>query len=244
MARMRVSAMLLALALAGCASTGDTVVGPNHYTPLPAHGKDRIDGRYGNMFYYTDDDVELIGRTLWGEARSQDDDEMRAVANVVVNRLLDGRWGSTIREVIMFPFAFSCHNPRDRNRRKMMLVTTADPDFVRAMAIAREVLEGRSRRSVRDHSNGATHYHASYVRPRWANRSMVVARFDAHIFYSGVQDTRWEVADATGSFRRDLKRPTTRHHAKMKRHDRRVGPRASSPGKGRKHRKGRASARR
>ena len=35
-------------------------------------------------------------------------------------------------------------------------------------------------------TEGATHYHADYVEPRWAKSLQLVGRIGAHIFY------RWE----------------------------------------------------
>ena len=36
---------------------------------------------------YTEDDVDLLARTIYGEARDQGKDGMMAVGNVVINRL-------------------------------------------------------------------------------------------------------------------------------------------------------------
>jgi len=37
-----------------------------------------------------------------------------------------------------------------------------------------------------DFTDGATHYHATYVRPAWAKTKTRTTRIDRHIFY------RWE----------------------------------------------------
>lgn len=149
---------------------------------------------------YTEKDVDLMARTIWGEARGQSDKEMEAVANVIVNRLIDGRWGDNLRSVIMFPYAFTCHY--DGNKRKLNAVTIDDHRFVRALKISRDVLESRlnNGHNHTDPSNGATHYHAHWVKPRWANKKMVVAMFSGHVFYAGTNDKKWERTGNDGKF--------------------------------------------
>ena len=53
----------------------------------------------------------------------------------------------------------------------------------KAQEYARIVLSGRI---VLDVTEGATHYHATYVRPSWAKTKTKTTRIDKHIFY------RWE----------------------------------------------------
>jgi spore germination cell wall hydrolase CwlJ-like protein len=52
-----------------------------------------------------------------------------------------------------------------------------------AQAIAYNMLEYNTYRGI---SEGATHYHATYVNPFWADSLQMVGRIGAHIFY------RWE----------------------------------------------------
>ena len=50
---------------------------------------------------YSDADVELLARTLYGEARDQGEEGMTAVGNVVLNRLNKKSWyGDSIEEII------------------------------------------------------------------------------------------------------------------------------------------------
>ena len=50
--------------------------------------------------------------------------------------------------------------------------------------IAEEVLNGLHH----DLSEGATHYHAHYVKPSWASSKTYITRIDDHIFY------RWDIS--------------------------------------------------
>ena len=62
-------------------------------------------------------------------------------------------------------------NPRDQDR------------WVEAQSIAWNIVEENKFRGI---SEGSTHYHATYVNPRWAKTLQLVGRIGAHIFY------RWE----------------------------------------------------
>lgn len=49
-----------------------------------------------------------------------------------------------------------------------------------AVRIARDVTEGRT---FNADVGGSTHYHATYVRPRWASRLKKMDKIGTHIFY-------------------------------------------------------------
>ena len=50
---------------------------------------------------------EMLARLVYLEANTENLECQRAVASVVINRWLDGRWGSTIASVIYSPYQFS-----------------------------------------------------------------------------------------------------------------------------------------
>jgi len=52
-------------------------------------------------------DRELLAKLVYLEARGEPFDGQTAVAEVVLNRLLDGYWGDTVRDVIYFPSQFA-----------------------------------------------------------------------------------------------------------------------------------------
>lgn len=162
-------------------------------------------------------DVELMARTLWGEARQQPDVEVEMIANVIVNRVMRGIGGNTIKDVIMSKLQFSVWNRCEyrsvsyrvpvrvrlrgrwthvserrrrtvcgwnKNRAMTIAASDDDPNMIRAKDIAVKVIEGRRDGTLVDVSNGADHYHAKYVRPKWAKRSARVAVAQAHYFYA------------------------------------------------------------
>ena len=91
-----------------------------------------------------------------------------------------GIWGEGVEAVCRKPLQFSCWNPGDPNLGKLGRVRAGDdPLFAAALAIARRALAGE----LPDPTGGATHYHAAWARPRWAEGRMPTARIGRHIFY-------------------------------------------------------------
>lgn len=131
-----------------------------------------------------DEVVDTLARTLWAEARGEGDKGMEAVACVILNRVAAPRWwGRTIVEVCRKPSQFSCWDEGTASRAALMRVTSADPYFVRATAIARDAASGR----LADFTNGALHYHAIEVLPRWARGHVPCYTLGRHVFYNDIE---------------------------------------------------------
>ena len=127
--------------------------------------------------------IDVIARTIWGEARGEGDEGMAAVAAVVMNRAAKGGWwGTTPVAVALMPWQFSAWNQNDPNRAKVEAVTTDDPSFARAVEIATAAIDG----TLPDITGGATHYHTKAVAPAWADQSKIVADVGNHLFYAGI----------------------------------------------------------
>lgn len=125
---------------------------------------------------YDERQIQCLAQNVYFEAGNQTDKGMTAVANVVMNRVEDGRFPQTPCAVIhqrtrgVCQFSWVCQGKR--NIRNMNI-------FIRARAAAKRVyLEETS-----DVTHGALFYHARYVNPRWNLKR--VTRIDAHIFYKG-----------------------------------------------------------
>ncbi len=138
-----------------------------------------------------DAEVRLVAATVYAEARSEGPRGMRAVAHVIFNRV-GGRFGATVRDVILAPFQFSAWNRNDPNRPiaenpEAFLNCDADREaWDHAQAIARDVIEGRSI----DPTGGARFYHTRSIRPRWAAYGVGRQRIGAHVFYRDVLPRR------------------------------------------------------
>lgn len=134
--------------------------------------------------------VDILARTLWGEARGEPVRGIEAVACVVLNRLRraqtrGGRywWGSSLAEICQKPWQFSCWNETDPNRARLEKVTEKDRMFRVCLRVARRAAAG----SLDDPTRGATHYHTKAVFPPWARQRTPSAEIGNHLFYNDVE---------------------------------------------------------
>jgi spore germination cell wall hydrolase CwlJ-like protein len=141
--------------------------------------------------YTADEQPEMwcLAQNIYYEARGSNRADRIAVADVVLNRVNDRRYPSTVCSVVRqgkknangsmkrnaCQFSWYCDGKSD---------WPADMDaWVDAQMIAYNILKYSEGRGL---TEGATHYHATYVKPRWARDLQLVGRIGVHIFY------RWE----------------------------------------------------
>ena len=119
-----------------------------------------------------------LALNTYHEAKNQSMIGQIATAQVVMNRVADSRYPNTVCEVVKHKCQFSwfCDGKSDEPRRD-------SKEWFKAQDYARIVLSGRIALDV---TEGATHYHATYVRPSWAKTKTRTTRIESHIFY------RWE----------------------------------------------------
>lgn len=150
---------------------------------VPA-GKDK-----SPLEFYRDLEIDVLARTLWGEARGEGPEGMEAVASVVLNRVRIAQergkywWGNNIIQVCQKPYQFSCWNRADPNFRKLQAVDETDLYFATARRIARRAVYS----ALVDNTGGATHYHAKGADPYWAKKRKTSAIIGRHIFYRIVE---------------------------------------------------------
>lgn len=134
-------------------------------------------------------EIDVLARTLWGEARGEGSTGMEAVASVILNRAEIGRrmggywWGNNVIQVCQKPYQFSCWNKQDPNFKKLLSVTEADMHFATAVRVARRAMLG----FVKDQTIGATHYHTLDILPKWAKGQKPTTRIGHHIFYAIIE---------------------------------------------------------
>lgn len=125
-------------------------------------------------------DLDILSRTIFGEARGQEFRGQVAVGWVVRNRAIrPNRFSPTVAAVCLKPLQFSCWNRADPTFERMVTVQLPDPAFVSAMTAAGLVLLDHTP----DPTDGADHYHSVAVQPRWAQGMKKTARIGDHIFY-------------------------------------------------------------
>ena len=155
------------------------------------------------------DSVECLALNMYHEARGQGSAGLLGVSSVVLNRVKDKRFPNTICEVIyqgptreswktrqtpdpndavFYPvrdrcqFSWYCDGRSDEPKEKKV--------YQRLLTIASSIVYNNI--SFIDITDGATHYHADYVRPAWAEVKTRTTRIGNHIFY------RWEKGQKGG----------------------------------------------
>jgi len=123
-----------------------------------------------------------LALTIYYEARNEPINGQIAVAQVVINRIHDPRYPSTVCDVVQqgpvtwkgpvigeCQFDWWCDGKSDipKDRRSMR----------RAKVIAEMVLAGK----LKDRVNGATHFHSTKVSPEW--KLKFIARIGNHVLY-------------------------------------------------------------
>jgi spore germination cell wall hydrolase CwlJ-like protein len=111
-------------------------------------------------------EVDVLARTVWGEARGESDAGKIGVASVIRNRVRSPGFPKTYADVCLQKepgnssvYEFSAWDVSGPNRAKMLSVTSADPVFVRCLQIAAGVMGG----SIADNTGGATFYHDTSI---------------------------------------------------------------------------------
>lgn len=132
--------------------------------------------------------IDTLARTLYGEARGEKVRGLEAVACVILNRVDKALkrggywWGADVEAVCLRPWQFSCWNPNDPNREKIITVDKTNKVFATCLRVARRAVFG----GVQDPTDGATHYHRVGLLPAWARAHAPCAEIGHHVFYKGI----------------------------------------------------------
>ena len=123
--------------------------------------------------------MSCLAEALYFEARGEPIKGQLAVGEVILNRVEDTRYPSSICKVInqgtgrrfACQFTYTCDG-------KLETVHERQP-YEMALKIAKILLTTHDRKLTK----GSTHYHSNYVNPKWSKKFQRVARFGRHIFY-------------------------------------------------------------
>lgn len=121
------------------------------------------------------DEIYCLAQNIYFEARSENLAGRYAVADVVLNRVRSPKYPSTVCEVIKYKCHFSWYCDGKSDTPKASGKAWKD-----SVSIARSILLEKKFLGI---SDGATHYHATYVTPFWSNSLNKVGRIGNHIFY-------------------------------------------------------------
>lgn len=136
-------------------------------SPLPANA-------------FSQKEQKCLAEAVYFEARGEPVEGQAAVAQVVLNRVRNPAYPATICGVVYqndhwrnrCQFSFACDGIKDR---------IASPGHYRvAKDVAMAVTAGKI---WLEGVGSSTHYHATYVRPRWAGTMKKLTKIGQHIFY-------------------------------------------------------------
>ena len=127
----------------------------------------------------SDKQVSCLAEALYFEARGEPIKGQLAVGEVILNRVEDARYPSSICKVVnqgtgrryACQFTYTCDG-------KLETVHERKP-YEMALKIAKILMTTHDRKLTR----GSTHYHSNYVNPKWSKKFERVAKFGRHIFY-------------------------------------------------------------
>lgn len=127
-------------------------------------------------------DRKIVATCLVLEAGGEGPEGMQAVLNVILNRA-NGNLYRMVPETLKYG-AFSC-------MASVWRVEQPDfaPLFEQAMSQtgayeqAQTLIDLMESGFLADNTNGATHYHADYIRPYWADSLRYLITIGHHIFY-------------------------------------------------------------
>ncbi len=127
-------------------------------------------------------EIKCLATAIYFEARGEPQLGQLAVAQVVLNRVKNPAYPNTICGVVYqnknmrhrCQFSFACDGIRDR--------ITDEGSWTQALTLAQKVVNDETDMFLADVGT-STHYHAVYVRPRWARSMKKMDKIGRHIFY-------------------------------------------------------------
>ena len=121
-------------------------------------------------------EVECLARNIYFEAGSESTDGKIAVAEVTMNRVKEG-YARTVCAVVkqkrngICQFSWVCQDKNTIRSRE---------EYTESLKIAENILISQKKYST---MNGATYFHADYVKPAWASTKDFVRKIGRHLFY-------------------------------------------------------------
>jgi len=150
----------------------------------------RVGNHYNYSTEYTEEDITWLSKNIYFEARNQEIEGQFAVLFVTLNRVADNRFPNTVKEVVLQAQLNSNLIPV-RDKCQFSWYCDGKKDIIDDMKTFAEIRKMvltflQSNSIMYDITNGATHYHADYVHPKWAKDKTKTITIGNHIFY------RWE----------------------------------------------------
>tara|TARA_A100001011_G_scaffold372087_1_gene430123 strand:+ start:1555 stop:1986 length:432 start_codon:yes stop_codon:yes gene_type:complete len=135
--------------------------------------------------------VMCLALNVYHEAKNQSTIGQIAVAQVTMNRVYDERYPNNVCDVVKQGLTYKWNSDMPiRNQCQFSWYCDGKSDKPKdeqAWQYAIMVADGVYYGKVINLIDGATHYHAHYVNPSWAETKTYITRIGDHIFY------RWDI---------------------------------------------------
>ena len=137
----------------------------------------RLNDTFPSQF---EDEVNCLALNIYFEARGEPENGQRAVGHVVMNRVAHARYPNSVCEVVhqggekqlhRCQFSWWCDGRSDK--------PLDQGAWVKARQLARRIYLG----DLKDTTDGALWYHATYVTPYWSQALRQGDKIGQHIFY-------------------------------------------------------------
>ena len=129
----------------------------------------------GEKVQLSNKEKDCLARNVFYEAGVEPKEGKIAVAQVTYNRLKEGKWGSNLCNVVYAKAQFSWTLSAKKK--------WAEPKgelWVESKAAVNDFLKGIRIQQL----DSVLHYHADYVRPKWADEDKAKVKVGQHIFYA------------------------------------------------------------
>jgi polyphosphate kinase 2 len=115
---------------------------------------------------FTNDDL-IVAATIWGEARGEGEEGMKAVANVIKNR--SDKQGNSPKEIALKPKQFSIWNDTTPDKFQNFINDTIQkhPGSNKAWEISKNMVKNFIKKKGDDNTKGALFYHTTNIKPKW-----------------------------------------------------------------------------
>lgn len=144
-----------------------------------------------------DTDLDILAWTMLGEAAGEGAQGMADVGHVILNRLNNGRYGSSIQDVALANKQFSTWNSGAGGNDPKGRFPKSSPAFQRARQIAEQVVAG----TIAGPPGKPLDYHAPSVNPYWASSKDGNGTFtrNGHVFYPSVPVPPGSIPNTVGT---------------------------------------------
>lgn len=136
-------------------------------------------------------DKQLMGLTMYGEARGESRSGRIAVGSVILERVEHRNWdGLTVQEVCLKPYQFSCYLPNDPNYPKLRQIAenwfrsaSTDKALNECYALATGLIDGMIPRNSLIKTNHVLQYKTKSCKADWAESMRLITTIGNHQFY-------------------------------------------------------------